>query len=55
MGVFDKASHWRRKKGDLIPPGWFEQWVDATWATDPDSAKHNPPLLRAPNGQGYRI
>ncbi len=38
------------KQGALIPPGWFEQWADATWATDPESAKHNPPLLRAPNG-----
>jgi pimeloyl-ACP methyl ester carboxylesterase len=38
------------KKADLIPAGWFEQWADATWATDPDSAKTNPPLLRAPNG-----
>jgi pimeloyl-ACP methyl ester carboxylesterase len=36
------------QKATLIPPGWFEQWVDATWATDPDSAKTG--LLRAPNG-----
>jgi pimeloyl-ACP methyl ester carboxylesterase len=36
------------KKAALIPPGWFEQWADATWATDPDSAKTG--LLRAPNG-----
>jgi pimeloyl-ACP methyl ester carboxylesterase len=38
------------KKADLIPAGWFEQWADATWATDPESAKRNPPMLRAPNG-----
>jgi pimeloyl-ACP methyl ester carboxylesterase len=38
------------KKADLIPPGWFEQWADATWATDPVGAKQNPPMLRAPNG-----
>ncbi len=38
------------KKAALIPAGWFEQWADAMWATDPDSGKHNPPLLRAPNG-----
>ena len=38
------------KKADLIPPGWFEQWADATWATDPESAKQSPPVLRAPNG-----
>jgi pimeloyl-ACP methyl ester carboxylesterase len=36
------------KKADLIPQGWFEQWADATWATDPQSSKEN--LLRAPNG-----
>ena len=23
------------KKADLIPAGWFDQWADATWATDP--------------------
>jgi pimeloyl-ACP methyl ester carboxylesterase len=38
------------KKAGLIPKGWFEQWADATWATDPESGKQNPPLLRAPNG-----
>ncbi|MBV8151443.1 MAG: alpha/beta fold hydrolase [Candidatus Eremiobacteraeota bacterium] len=34
----------------LIPPGWFDQWIAATWATDPNSSKTNPPVLRAPNG-----
>jgi hypothetical protein len=34
----------------LIPPGVFEAWADATWATDPDAAKQSPPMLRAPNG-----
>jgi pimeloyl-ACP methyl ester carboxylesterase len=38
------------KKADLIPAGWFEQWADATWATDPSGNKQNPPVLRAPNG-----
>jgi pimeloyl-ACP methyl ester carboxylesterase len=38
------------KKADLIPAGWFDQWADATWATDPVGAKQNPPVLRAPNG-----
>ena len=38
------------KKADLIPPGWFEQWADATWATDPIGSKQTPPVLRAPNG-----
>jgi hypothetical protein len=36
------------KKADLIPAGWFEQWADATWATDPVGARQNPPVLRAP-------
>jgi pimeloyl-ACP methyl ester carboxylesterase len=38
------------KKADLIPPNWFEQWADATWATDPIGSKQTPPVLRAPNG-----
>ncbi len=38
------------KKADLIPPGWFEAWADATFATDPVGAKQSPPVLRAPNG-----
>jgi pimeloyl-ACP methyl ester carboxylesterase len=38
------------KKADLIPPGWFEAWAKATFATDPVGAKQTPPVLRAPNG-----
>jgi pimeloyl-ACP methyl ester carboxylesterase len=38
------------KQASLIPPGWFDQWADATWATDPVGAKQNPPVVRAPNG-----
>jgi pimeloyl-ACP methyl ester carboxylesterase len=38
------------KQADLIPAGVFEAWADATWATDPESGKQNPPMLRAPNG-----
>lgn len=38
------------KKGDLIPPGWFEAWADATFASDPVGAARTPPVLRAPNG-----
>ena len=38
------------KKADLIPPGWFDQWQRATWATDPKSGTAQPPALRAPNG-----
>jgi pimeloyl-ACP methyl ester carboxylesterase len=36
------------ERATLIPDGWFEQWADATWATDPASAESD--LLRAPNG-----
>jgi pimeloyl-ACP methyl ester carboxylesterase len=38
------------KQAGLIPPGVFEAWAAATWATDPEASKHNPPMLRAPNG-----
>jgi len=38
------------KQADLIPAGWFEQFAEATWATDPVGAKQTPPVLRAPNG-----
>jgi pimeloyl-ACP methyl ester carboxylesterase len=36
------------KVAGLIPPGWFEAWAEATWATDPTSQGSG--LLRAPNG-----
>lgn len=36
------------KRDDLIPPGVFERWADATWATDPEAAKNG--MLRAPTG-----
>ena len=38
------------KKAELIPSGWFEQWADATWQTDPVGSKQTPPVVRAPNG-----
>jgi pimeloyl-ACP methyl ester carboxylesterase len=38
------------KKAALIPAGWFDAWADMTFASDPDGAKMNPPVLRAPNG-----
>lgn len=34
----------------LQPPEWFEQWAEATWATDPEGSRQDPPVLRAPNG-----
>lgn len=36
------------KQQDLVPPGWFDAWAQATWATDPRSAESGQ--LRAPNG-----
>jgi pimeloyl-ACP methyl ester carboxylesterase len=39
-----------QKKVNLIPAGWFDQWWNATLATDPDAARQDPPALRAPNG-----
>src|ERR1700753_2442844 len=38
------------KVADLIPPGVFDAWAKATWATDPEATKHSPPMLRATNG-----
>ena len=38
------------KKADLIPPGWFEAWADATFLTEPVGSKQTPQMLRAPNG-----
>lgn len=34
----------------LIPAGYFDAWADATFASDPEGARMQPPLLRAPNG-----
>lgn len=34
----------------LLPAGWFEQWAASVWATDPEGARMDPPLLRVPNG-----
>lgn len=56
--VIPKASareRWLRgvppgKEAALLPPGWFETWQEATWATDPWGAAQDPPVLRAPNG-----
>lgn len=36
------------RRQDLIPPGWFETWCDATLATDPASGA--PGIIRAPFG-----
>lgn len=38
------------RKASLIPQGWFDAWADAVFASDPDGAKQDPPVVRAPNG-----
>lgn len=38
------------KREDLIPEGWFEQWVKATLASDPGSQTDHPEHIRATNG-----
>ncbi|RED36526.1 alpha/beta hydrolase [Paenibacillus sp. VMFN-D1] len=38
------------KRGDLIPEGWFEQWTEATLASDPGSQSDHPGQIRATNG-----
>jgi pimeloyl-ACP methyl ester carboxylesterase len=38
------------KKAALVPAGFFDAWADATFATDPEGARQNPPIIRAPNG-----
>lgn len=38
------------KRRDLVPAPWLKAWAEATRASDPDGAKMNPPVLRAPNG-----
>jgi pimeloyl-ACP methyl ester carboxylesterase len=44
------ASAPQDKQDDLIPSGWFDQWADATFASDPVGAAQEPPVLRAPSG-----
>lgn len=43
------------QQAGLIPPGWFGQWADATFATDAKGAAQNPPVLRAPEGVIYDV
>jgi pimeloyl-ACP methyl ester carboxylesterase len=38
------------KKAANIPASVFKTWADATWATDPDGSRLDPPAIRAPNG-----
>jgi pimeloyl-ACP methyl ester carboxylesterase len=55
VGKDAAKSRWTRgvpedKVAALIPPGVFDQWWNATIATDPVGSKMNPPMLRAANG-----
>ncbi len=43
------------KQATLIPPGWFDKWLKATWATDPKAAAASPPTLRTPSGALHDI
>jgi pimeloyl-ACP methyl ester carboxylesterase len=38
------------KRDGLIPEGWFEKWVDATLASDPNNKSMHPEHIRATNG-----
>jgi pimeloyl-ACP methyl ester carboxylesterase len=38
------------REEEISPTAWFDQWWAANLATDPDGAKQNPPVVRAPNG-----
>ena len=42
------------KKATLIPAGWFDTWADATFATDPEGAKANPPYHPRAERRGCR-
>lgn len=44
------ASAPAAKRDALLPPGWFAQFAEANWSTDPEGARETPPVLRVPNG-----
>jgi pimeloyl-ACP methyl ester carboxylesterase len=35
---------------EISPTAWFDKWWEGNLATDPEGAKRNPPVIRAPNG-----
>jgi pimeloyl-ACP methyl ester carboxylesterase len=41
------------KRAHLMPRAWFEIWKAAALATDPEGARHNPPVVRTPNGAPF--
>ncbi len=40
----------QEKQEEISPKAWFDRWWQANLATDPEGAKQDPPVLRAPNG-----
>lgn len=55
VSIADAKSRWLtgvapERQEALIPAGWFDQWADATFQTDPWGEKQVPKKLRAPNG-----
>lgn len=38
------------KAKEVLPDSWAQEWLRATFASDPVGAKVNPPFLRAPSG-----
>jgi pimeloyl-ACP methyl ester carboxylesterase len=38
------------KVEEISPKAWFDQWWSENLQSDPNGAKQNPPVLRAPNG-----
>lgn len=55
VSISDTKNRWLNgvapdKRDELIPPGWFEQWSEATFETDPWGWQQEPKKLRAPNG-----
>jgi len=38
------------REEEISPTAWFDQWWAGNLASDPDGAKQNPPVVRAPNG-----
>lgn len=38
------------REEEISPVAWFDKWWAGNLASDPDGAKQNPPVVRAPNG-----
>lgn len=40
----------KERQEEISPTAWFDKWWVGNLASDPDGAKQNPPVVRAPNG-----